>query len=205
MLRPRDGGSVAAALSLAERAGLDRLLGAHEPWDAAEAAHLERIAAFSGRWPNPFDRGIAEGHLTGSAFIVDPGGRLLLAHHLRLGIWVQLGGHSDGERMAEHVAMREAREESGLLDLAFHPGLAFPEGAPRLLDVDVHAIPARPPQPAHEHLDLRFLLVTSSPDAIVADARETKALEWVALDEARRRCDAGMRRALKRLVALRGA
>ncbi len=38
-----------------------------------------------------------------------------------------------------------------------------------MLDLDVHTIPARPAkgeepaQPAHDHFDLRFLLVASSP------------------------------------------
>lgn len=190
------------ALAPPELQRLRRLLAAHEPWDAAEAAHAETIAAFASRHADPFDRTLVDGHLTGSAFVLDPVGRLLLVHHRRLDLWVQLGGHADGEHAAENVAMREAREESGLEDLSFHPALKFEDGAPRLLDVDVHAIPARGSEPAHDHLDLRFLLVTSSPDRIVADIRETRAIEWVALDEARRRCDAGMRRAFARIERL---
>lgn len=181
------------------RARLDRLLREHVPVDARELLHLEHVRAFCARHDDPFDRSLAEGHLTGSAFVLDPEGRLLLTHHLRLGIWVQLGGHSDGELVAEDVALREAREESGLSDLRFDETLRFADGAPRLLDVDVHRIPARKSEPEHDHLDLRFLLRTSTPELIVADPSETKALEWVSLDEARRRGDAGMRRALGRL------
>jgi 8-oxo-dGTP pyrophosphatase MutT (NUDIX family) len=186
-----------------ERAALDDLLAAHRPADDTEAAHLAHVTAFCARHGNPFDRGIAEGHLTGSAFVRDPAGRILLTHHLRLDIWVQLGGHSDGERVAHEVAMREAQEESGLTDLAFDPALLLPDGAPRLLDVDVHRIPARRDEPAHDHLDLRFLLRTQSPDAIVANPSETKALEWVTPAEALRRGDPGMHRALGAIAALR--
>jgi 8-oxo-dGTP pyrophosphatase MutT (NUDIX family) len=189
----------ALALDPAERSRLMRLLGEHAPADEREAAHVAFVRAFCGRHANPFDRAIAEGHLTGSAFVLDPAGRLLLTHHLRLDIWVQLGGHSDGERIAEDVAMREASEESGLADLRFDPSLLFDDGAPRLLDVDVHRIPERKGEPAHEHLDLRFLLRTETPELIVADPGETKALQWFSLGEARRRGDAGMRRALGRL------
>lgn len=186
-------------LTLSELTRLHRLLTSHSPADEHESRDRTRILDFCDRHPNPFDRAIAEGHLTGSAFVLDPAGRLLLTHHRRLDIWVQLGGHSDGERIAEDVAMREAREESGLRDLVFDDSLIFPDGAPMLLDLDIHRIPARKSEPEHDHLDLRFLLRTRSPESIVADPGETKALEWVTIDEALRRGDPGMRRALGRL------
>jgi 8-oxo-dGTP pyrophosphatase MutT (NUDIX family) len=178
---------------------LDRMLAEHVPLDDDEAGHLARILDFVGRHANPFDRAMTAGHLTGSAFVLDPSDRLLLAHHRRLDIWVQLGGHSDGETVAHEVALREAREESGLDDLRFDDRLLFDDGSPRLLDVDVHRIPARRDEPEHDHLDLRFLLRTDTPDRIVGDPTETHALEWVTLDEARRRCDPGMLRALRRI------
>jgi 8-oxo-dGTP pyrophosphatase MutT (NUDIX family) len=190
------------SLTARERERLERLLGEHVPADAEEQGHLARVREFCARQADPFDRAIAEGHLTGSAFVVDPRGRLLLTHHRRLGIWVQLGGHADAERLAEQVALREAREESGLADLVFHDALTFEDATPRLLDVDVHLIPARGSEPAHDHLDLRFLLETRSPEQVVRDARESRALEWVTLDEAVRRGDPGMRRAIGRVGAL---
>ena len=196
---------MSGALSELERAALVRLLASHRPWDEVERAHLERIVSFSHAHANPFDRAVAEGHLTGSAFVLEPSGRVLLTHHRRLDIWVQVGGHSDGERVAEDVALREAREESGLPDLAFHEALRLADGAPRLLDVDVHGIPSRGGEAAHDHLDLRFLLVTSSPELIVADPKETKALEWVSLEQARLRCEAAMERSFARIERLLGS
>jgi 8-oxo-dGTP pyrophosphatase MutT (NUDIX family) len=157
--------------------------------------------AFVHRHDDPFDHRVAEGHITGSAFVLDPSGRLLLTHHRKLGIWVQLGGHAEDERRAADVALREAREESGLPDLVFAPEL-MASGQPRLLDVDVHRIPPRGDRAEHDHLDLRFLLRTARPELIAADLRETKALEWVALAEARARCEAAMGRAFTRIEAL---
>lgn len=187
-------------LGEAERAELLALLAAHEPADAAERAHRARIEDFVRRHADPFDRMIAEGHLTGSAFVVDPDGRVLLTHHRKLGIWVQLGGHAEGERRACDVALREAREESGLPDLEFAAGF-LRGGEPALLDVDVHRIPARGGEPEHDHLDLRFALTTRVPHLIVPDPRETRALAWLSLDEARARCEAAMERAFGRLQA----
>ena len=190
------------ALSAEQRRLLGRLLGEHEPVDAAEKESLERIRAFVESVPDPFDRSVDHAHLTGSSFVLDDGGRVLLTHHRRLDMWLELGGHAEGERVAHEVAMREAEEESGLEDLRFETALLFDDGTPRLLDVDVHEIPARGEEAAHEHHDLRFVLRTSKPADVRADPRETKALEWVDLVEASRRLDASGNRALGRIRQL---
>lgn len=191
-----------SALTPGQRAALDALLAAHEAADGAERESLARIRRFAAEETDPFDRRLARGHLTGSAFVQDPAGRILLLHHRKLGIWVQLGGHADAERDAAVLAAREAREESGLTDLAFHPALRLPDGAPALLDADVHRIPARGPEPAHWHYDLRFLMGTSAPDALLLHEGEGHELAWVSADEARRRCDPGIARAVAKIERL---
>lgn len=149
-------------------------LRSHAPLDGEEAADLERILAFVGEHEQPFDRRISAGHLTGSALVVAHGGReVLLLHHHKLQRWLQPGGHAEpGESSGEAVALREAREETGLPDLALHPS------APRPLDVDVHQIPARPGEPAHEHLDLRYLVVASAEAPLRPGSGESERIRW---------------------------
>jgi 8-oxo-dGTP pyrophosphatase MutT (NUDIX family) len=156
----------------------ERLL-RHHPEGADEAAHLAAIIAFVDAHPNPFDRRIAEGHLTASAFVLSPDGRsVLLLHHRKLGRWLQPGGHAEaGESVGEHVALREAREETGIETLAiFLP-------APRPLDVDVHAIPAHGRDPAHLHLDLRYLVIAPADATLLRSTNETNSLRWFGWDE----------------------
>lgn len=167
-------------------------LRAHRPEDATEAGHLARIAAFVEGHRDPFDRRIPEGHLTGSAFVLDTAGeRVLLLYHRKLSRWLQPGGHADpGEGAGEAVALREAREETGLRGLTLHPS------APRPLDVDVHAIPARPGEPAHEHLDLRYLVLAGEGQIVPArgEARVVKWFGWNELEDLD--LDPGLRRGL---------
>jgi len=163
---------------------------------------LDRVRRFVAVTADPFARANAAGHVTGSAFVIDVRWRVLLVHHRKLGIWVQPGGHADGERLAHLVALREAREETGLADLAFHPGLRLADGSPALLDVDVHPIPARPGEPAHEHFDLRFLLATARPDAIDVAAAEVLALAWFELEDLAGVADPGVIRAAAKVAAL---
>jgi len=171
----------------------------HAPGDAKEAHDLAEILAFVDRHPEPFDRGIVEGHLTGSAVVVSAAGdRTLLLHHRKLGRWLQPGGHAEaGEREGEIVALREAREETGIEGLALHPA------APRPLDVDVHPIPARADEPAHRHLDLRYLVVAPPDVTLRRQAAEARALRWFTWAELEGLdLDAGLRRALRAARAL---
>jgi 8-oxo-dGTP pyrophosphatase MutT (NUDIX family) len=97
----------------------------------------------------------------------------LLTHHRKLGRWLQLGGHSDGESDPRQVALREAREESGLARFHFLPQA----DDPLPLDLDVHPIPAHGGEPAHLHLDVRFLLVAEAGQVLRVSA-ESKELRW---------------------------
>jgi 8-oxo-dGTP pyrophosphatase MutT (NUDIX family) len=172
---------------------LEQILSRHEPSDEDEADDLARIRAFVSVHEQPFDRAIAQGHLTASAMVLTRGGeRVLLLFHHKLRRWLQPGGHAEpGETLGEAIALREALEETGLSDLALHPE------APRPLDVDVHDIPARGDEPAHEHLDLRYL-VTADPSAAIRPADgETAKVRWFTWDELPALdLDHGLRRAL---------
>lgn len=175
-------------------ASLHALLRRHAPADAKEARDLAEILAFIDRHPDPFDRGIVEGHLTGSAVVVSAAGdRVLLLHHRKLRRWLQPGGHAEpGEREGEAVALREAREETGI------EGLALQTSAPRPLDVDVHPIPARGAEPAHRHLDLRYLVVAPRDASLRRQVAEARALRWFTWDDlAPLDLDPGLRRALR--------
>jgi 8-oxo-dGTP pyrophosphatase MutT (NUDIX family) len=143
--------------------------------DAAQAILAREITAFVEAHPDCLLRSCAPGHLTGSAWIVDRvRSRTLLTHHRKLGKWLQLGGHADGDADLAEVALREAREESGLTRLALV--------SMGLFDVDIHEIPARAGEPAHLHYDLRFM-IEADPDEPFVVSPESKALAWIAIDE----------------------
>ncbi len=176
-------------------------LARHEPADEDEARDLGQIRDFVSRHEDPFDRRIPEGHLTGSAIVVSAAGDLvLLLHHRKLDRWLQPGGHADpGETSGEAVALREAREETGIVGLALHPR------APRPLDVDVHDIPARGDESAHQHLDLRYLVrapAGARPSPALAEMRDLRFFGWE--EAAALGVDAGLQRALAKARTLFG-
>jgi 8-oxo-dGTP pyrophosphatase MutT (NUDIX family) len=134
-----------------------------------QAAAAERFAAFISAHADCCERSLAEGHLTGSAWLVSGDGRrVLLTHHRKLGKWLQLGGHADGDHDLARVALREAEEESGLRDLVVEPAL---------FDLDCHWIPPRKEDPGHFHWDMRFVVRATGSEAFTV-SDESHALAW---------------------------
>jgi 8-oxo-dGTP pyrophosphatase MutT (NUDIX family) len=137
-----------------------------------------RLSRFVRCQPRCFERDcFDDGHVTGSAWLVDNGGsRVLLTRHRKLGKWLQLGGHSDGQNDPLVVARREAEEESGL---SVRPVVQT------ILDIDVHTIPPRGRDPKHLHYDVRFALQVVGPERFrVSD--ESLDLEWIDVDDIKR-------------------
>jgi len=139
-----------------------------------DAALALRVREFVLAHADCFERSCLEGHITASAWILSPDHRhALLTHHRKLERWLQLGGHCDGERDPRQAALREAREESGLERFRFLPDV----DDPLPLDLDIHPIPAHGVEPAHLHLDVRFLLV-AEPGQELRTSDESNALRW---------------------------
>ena len=107
---------------------------------------------------NAYSRKNAKGHITGSAFVVDGCGNILLNHHKKANIWIQFGGHCDSESDVREVALRETMEETGFAreDLIFL--------SPNVFDCGVYDIPEgrTKGEPAHKHYDINFLIMTKT-------------------------------------------
>ena len=123
-----------------------------------------------------FERDCWSGHITGSAWLVSPDQQhVLLTHHRKLNMWLQLGGHSDGDSKTHAVAVREATEESGLSVQLLQKNI---------FDLDVHEIPARKNDPAHYHFDVRYQLKATDEKFRISE--ESLDLAWVKIDELER-------------------
>ncbi len=150
------------------------LLENYEP-TAEEIITKERMLAFLHEHDDCFERELACGHFTASAWLVNKDlSKALLMHHAKLNIWVQLGGHADGESDLLEVAIKEAQEESGIFDIE--------PITTQIFDIDIHTIPAKGMDPEHEHFDVRFLLRATTDQQPVKNA-ESKALAWFGHNE----------------------
>lgn len=151
------------------------LLTNYAPTDGDEIGMRSRMLEFVLNNAHCFDRSCEPGHITGSAWVVNPArSHVLLTHHRKLKRWFQPGGHSDGDHDTRHVAWREAREETGLPDVRMVTSSVF--------DLDIHSIPARKHEPEHLHYDVRFLFEADDTVPLVV-SEESNALAWVSIEE----------------------
>lgn len=176
------------------RAPLEVLLRAHRPHDAQEEQHRARMLELLRTPGDPFVRSHFDpGHFTASAFVLSADeSALLLIHHAKFDAWMQPGGHIEaGDADVLGAARREVLEEVGLADL--------PLASDGLFDLDVHPIPARPSEAAHEHFDVRFLFRVDDPAPRLAG--EIALARWVPLREiARGGFDRSVARAVEKLT-----
>jgi 8-oxo-dGTP pyrophosphatase MutT (NUDIX family) len=152
-----------------------------------EVASRRRFLTEMDRLADPFDRAADPVHVTGSAIITGSRGTVLHLHK-RLRLWLQPGGHIDAGETPWDAAVRETKEETGLLG-------RHPEGGPCLFHLDAH------PAGDHFHLDLRYLLYCDDADPSPGP-EESPEVRWFGLDETLGMADAGLVDGLRRLKRL---
>ena len=123
-----------------------------------------------------FEKDNLPGHFTGSAWVISPDkNKILMTHHKKLNMWLQLGGHADGETDLKSVALKEAKEESGLIDFSIL--------SEEIFDLDIHQIESMNEEPKHLHYDVRFLLEADPNEQNLIISEESHDVRWIHLDD----------------------
>lgn len=131
-----------------------------------EGLYYKQFLNFIATNPQCFERS-NKGHITSSIWVVShDGNKVLLTQHKKLNLWLQLGGHNDGDSQCKTVALKEAEEESGIIGLEFV--------MPAIFDIDVHVIPSA----CEYHYDIRYLL-RAPKDAQFIISEESHNLVWI--------------------------
>jgi 8-oxo-dGTP pyrophosphatase MutT (NUDIX family) len=125
--------------------------------------------------PNCLLRDTLPGHLTASAWVIDQHTycSFLLVKHAKLNLWVQPGGHADGNENLRAVACQELYEETGIVPLQQQEGI---------FDLSIHSIPASKNMPEHLHFDVRYLFLADASMPLRLSA-ESLDLGWFNLQQ----------------------
>ena len=120
-------------------------------------------------------------HFTASCWVTNQKhDKILMAYHNIYDSWAWLGGHADGNHNLLEVALKEAKEESGLKNIQI---LSKDITSLEILDVKGHVKHGEYVS-AHLHLNLTYLLVADENEKLQNKEDENSAVAWFDIDEA---------------------
>ncbi len=120
-------------------------------------------------------------HMTASAWVINhDSSKTLMIYHNIYDSWSWLGGHADGETNLLNVAIKEVKEESGLLTV--HP-VTEDIFSIEILTVDGHEKRGTY-VPSHLHLNVTYLLQADEEDELIIKPDENSGVQWFELDKA---------------------
>ena len=141
------------------------------------------ILDFLEKHPDAFSRSNLVAHMTASAWIVNPERtKVVMVYHRIYDSWSWTGGHADGETDLLAVALREAREETGLQNVRAVSEDIF---SLEVLTVDGHEKRGQY-VPSHLHLNVTYLLEADESETLRVCEEENAGVRWFSLDEALR-------------------
>lgn len=159
---------------------IERIQG-YAPYNEQESADRLVILGMLERFPDIFTRENRLAHMTASSWIVNhTRTKVLMVYHKIYDSWSWTGGHADGEVDLLSVAIREAKEETGICHVkAVSPDIYSLE----VLTVDGHEKRGAYVS-SHLHLNLTYLLEADERDALVRKDDENSGVAWFGLTEA---------------------
>lgn len=116
------------------------------------------------------------GHITSSAMIFNKQmNKVLMAYHNIFQSWSWTGGHADGEKDLLHVAVKEAKEETGVIHIK---PLQQSIVALDILTVWGHEKRGNYVS-AHLHLNATYPLVAEETDVLITKEDENSGVRWL--------------------------
>lgn len=119
-------------------------------------------------------------HITSSGFIMNRTlDKVLMVHHNIRNTWAWTGGHVDGDTDFLRVAIKEAKEETGINDVK-----AFTED---IVSIDILPVFGHMRRnkyvSAHLHLSIAYILIASEKETLIVNEDENSDVNWFALDK----------------------
>ena len=154
---------------------------AYAPCCEQEARDKAVILDYLAKNPDAFYRSDPIAHMTASAWIVNRDRtKVLMVYHRIYDSWSWTGGHADGEEDLLAVALREAREETGLRKVRAVSEEIY---SLEVLTVDGHEKRGAY-VPSHLHLNVSYLLEADEDEELQVCEEENSGVKWFTLESA---------------------
>ena len=159
---------------------LKRKIECYEPYNEQEEVEKRIMLKYIDDFDDVLTRQNEYGHFTSSAFILNKERtKMLMIYHKIYDSWAWTGGHSDGDSDLLYVAMKEAKEETGITSVK-----PIKEDIYSLEIITVNGHEKRGKYVgSHVHLNNTFLLEADENEEIRIKEDENSGVKWVPIDE----------------------
>lgn len=118
--------------------------------------------------------------ITSSAFIVNKDkDKVLMVYHNIYTSWSWVGGHVDGEEDLLYVAIKEAKEETGIKDVS--------SVSDNILSLDILPVLGHVRKgkyvPPHLHLSVTYLLEADENEQLIIKPDENNGVKWIPVNK----------------------
>lgn len=149
------------------------------PYNEQESNDKELILNAIEHYDNLLTRENMIMHITSSGYVVNKKrDKVLMIYHKIYNSWAWTGGHADGEKDLLHVAIKEAQEETGIVNVT--------EVTPRIFSLDVLNVNGHIKRgnyvSSHLHLNVTYLLEADDNAELVINKEETNGVKWLPID-----------------------
>ena len=153
----------------------------YRPCNAQEQRDQALILDFLEKNGDAFLQSNLLAHMTASSWIVNPERtKTLMVYHNLYDSWSWTGGHADGETDLLSVALREAREETGIEHVR--------PLSPEIFSLEVLTVDGHEKRgeyvPSHLHMNVTYLLEAEESDTLHICREENSGVAWFTLEEA---------------------
>lgn len=154
---------------------------AFNPSNAQESQDKRLILEYIERFPhNILLRENELAHITSSGFIMNETlDKVLMVHHNIRNAWAWTGGHADGDADLLHVAIKEAKEETGIIEVKpFTSSIISLDILPVYGHVKKNKYVS-----AHLHLSIAYILIANEKETLKVKEDENSGVKWITSDK----------------------
>lgn len=119
-------------------------------------------------------------HMTSSGFVLNKSlDKVLMIYHKIYDTWTWTGGHADGAEDLLYVAVKEAKEETGIKNVV---SLTDEIASIDILPVWGHVKKGKYVA-THMHLNAAYVLIADEEEKLILNEEETNGVKWIGVDE----------------------
>lgn len=154
---------------------------AYKPVNEQEEAEKRVILQYINEYPdNILLRENEFAHMTSSGFIMNKElTKVLMIHHNIYNTWAWTGGHADGDEDLLYVAMKEAKEETGVKNIE---PLMEEVASIDILPVWGHVKKGKYVA-THMHLSVAYILIADEAQELHIKEDENSGVKWIKIED----------------------